>query len=41
MIERIVALKADAQALKLDMLAYLLDMCLTEAKAQSERIVRQ
>lgn len=41
MIERLVALKADAQALKLEPLAYFLDMCLIEAKAQSERVVQQ
>lgn len=35
MIERLVALKADAQALRLDMLAYLLDMYLTEANVQA------
>lgn len=38
-IDRIAALKNDAQALKLETLAYFLDMCLTEAKVQSDRVL--
>jgi hypothetical protein len=37
MIERIAALKGDAQALGLEGLAYFLEMCLIEARAQAGR----